>query len=275
MPELPEVQTVVDELGHRLTGRQFADGATFLWSRTAGYPDAAVFGTRLSGRTVVKMRRRAKYIIAELDNGELFVTHLRMTGNLHFARPGDPDHRYLRARLPLVDGGELRFADMRKFGRLYLGTLQEISAVTAIGRLGPEPLETDFTVDVLRESLTRRRGAVKAALLDQSVVSGLGNIYVDEALFRARIDPRRAAGSLSERDLQALHAGIGAALRQALANGGTSFRDYLSVAGARGENEPNLQVFRHHGEPCPRCGDPLQRIVVAGRGTHFCPRCQV
>jgi formamidopyrimidine-DNA glycosylase len=164
---------------------------------------------------------------------------------------------------------------MRKFGRLYLGTWEELSSVTSLGRLGPEPLESGFTADVLGRALAGRRGAVKAALLDQSVLSGLGNIYADEALFRAGIDPRRPAGSLDAREIEALHAGIGAALRQAIANGGTSFRDYLSVAGARGENEPNLQVFRHHGEPCPRCGRELQRIVVAGRGTHFCPHCQV
>jgi formamidopyrimidine-DNA glycosylase len=274
MPELPEVQTVVDELQGRLTGRRFVAGAEFLWPRTAGYPDAIALADQLAGRTVTGVRRRAKYIIVDLDNGELLVAHLRMTGNLHFAAAADPPHKYLRARLPLDDGQELRFADMRKFGRLYLGTPDELAAVTPLARLGPEPLEDDFTVDLLQQRLARRRGPLKSALLDQKVLAGLGNIYADEALFRAGIDPRRRADSLSGAELEALRAAIVATLHQALGSGGTSFRDYLSSSGRRGENGENLQVFRRHGEACLRCDQPLQRIVVGGRGTHFCPNCQ-
>jgi formamidopyrimidine-DNA glycosylase len=275
MPELPEVQTVVNELQERLTGRRFAEGATFLWERTAGFPAGTEFAERLAGREVTGMRRRAKYILADLDSGEQLVIHLRMTGNLHFADPSDPLHPHLRARLPLIDGQELRFADTRKFGRLYLGTPEELALVIPLHRLGPEPLDDDFTAEVLRARLSRRHGAIKAALLDQELLAGLGNIYVDEALFRARIDPRRPADSLSESEIEALHAGILASLHQAIGSGGTSFRDYLSTYGRKGDNEENLQVFRRHGEACPRCGNPLQRIVVGGRGTHFCPTCQV
>ncbi len=275
MPELPEVQTVVDQLRVRLDGSRFIPGGTFLWSGAAGYPDADELIARVTGRKVASVRRRAKYILIDLHDDVLFVVHLRMTGNLHFAAPGDPAHRYLRARFPLDTGEELRFADMRKFGRLYIGSLAELDTAIPLARLGPEPLDDRFTAGVLGERLAGRRGAIKSALLDQGVLAGLGNIYADEALFRAAISPLRPAGSLSAGELEALHAGICAALREALANRGTSFRDYLSLSGEPGDNEPYLLVFRRAGHPCARCGQPLTRIVVGGRGTHYCPNCQL
>ena len=274
MPELPEVQTVVGELGQRLVGRRFAPGAQALWARTIGHPSPMAFAERLAGQRVGGVRRRAKYILIELEGTDLLVVHLRMTGNLHFADTGAPEHPHLRARLPLEDGEELRFADMRKFGRLYLGTPDELAGVIPLGTLGPEPLEPDFSPKRLGSALAGKRGQIKPVLLDQTVVAGLGNIYVDEALFRAGIDPRRAAGSLTPAEVEVLHAGIQAALQQALGNGGTSFRDYLSTWGRKGSNQDELMVFRRHGEPCPRCGNPLERIVVGGRGTHLCPTCQ-
>jgi formamidopyrimidine-DNA glycosylase len=274
MPELPEVQTVVDELDERLKGRRFTAGAEVLWPRTIGHPDVASFADCLANQAIAAVERRAKYILVRLDSGDLLVIHLRMTGNLHFATPDSPYHPHLRARLPLDDGTEMRFADTRKFGRLYLGSEDELTAVIPLGRLGPEPLDAGFTVERLRERLAGRRGAIKPALLDQRVVAGLGNIYADEALFRAGIDPRRPADSLSDADLAALHAGIRAALTQALGNGGTSFRNYLNTWGRKGNNQEELLVFRRQGEGCPRCGQPLMRIVVGGRGTHICPACQ-
>ena len=274
MPELPEVQTVVDELQQRLVGRCFASGASFDLARTAGHPAAEAFSARLAGRCIIGVRRRGKYILIDLDSHELLVIHLRMTGNLHFAPAGTPAPPHLRARLPLQDGEELRFADMRTFGRLYLGTADELAAVIPLDRLGPEPLEEAFSVESLRARLHGRRGAIKPVLLDQQVIAGLGNIYVDEALFLAKIDPRRPADSLTEEDLLALHGAIRAVLNGALANGGTSFRNYLSTWGRKGTNQDQLQVFRRQGAACPRCGTPLIRIVVGGRGTHLCPTCQ-
>ncbi len=274
MPELPEVQTVVDELREHLTASRFGERAVFLWPGTAGYPEAKSLAARLVGRHVVDVRRRAKYILIELDDGALLVIHLRMTGNLYFARPSDTDDRYLRVRLPLSDGRELRFADKRKFGRLYLGSEEELASVIPLRRLGPEPLDDGFTVQLLRDRLRRRHRSIKSTLLDQSVVAGLGNIYADEALFRGGIDPRRLADSLREQELADLHAAIGAALREAVSDGGTSFRDYRNTSGRQGLHEAGLQVFRRHGQPCVRCGLPVQRTVVGGRGTHFCAYCQ-
>jgi formamidopyrimidine-DNA glycosylase len=274
MPELPEVQTVVDELQQRLVGRCFAAGAHFDLARTAGYPAAEAFSERLAGHYVSAVRRRGKYILIDLDNGELLVIHLRMTGNLHFAPSGTPAAPHLRARLPLADGEELRFADTRTFGRLYLGPPDDLAAVIPLDRLGPEPLEDAFTVESLRARLAGRHGAIKPLLLDQQVIAGLGNIYVDEALFLAKIDPRRPADSLTDADLIALHEAIQRVLTGALANGGTSFRNYLSTWGRKGTNQEQLQVFRRQGEACPRCDTPLIRVVVGGRGTHLCPACQ-
>ena len=274
MPELPEVQSVVDELSVRLRGRTFTAGAELPWPPTVAYPAPEDFAARLAHRAVLGTRRRAKYIIIDLGGGTILMAHLRMTGHIHFTAPEEPPDRHLRARLPLDDGTELRFADMRKFGRLYLGTEDELAAVTPLAKLGPEPLDADFTAELLGTRLSGRHGPIKPVLLDQTVLAGLGNIYVDEALFRAGIAPRRAADALSEADLAALREAIVATLSEALERGGTSFRDYLSVAGNRGGNMPNLRVFRRDGEPCPRCGLTLERTVLAGRGTHWCRGCQ-
>ena len=163
MPELPEVQTVVDELRQRLVGRTFASGATFPLPRTAGYPDAGTFSERLAGTSVRDVWRRGKYIMIDLDSGELLVIHLRMTGNLHFVPAGAPASPHLRAWLPLTDGEELRFSDVRTFGRLYLGTVEALAPVIPVWQLGPEPLEESFTVEILRTRLAGRRGAETGA----------------------------------------------------------------------------------------------------------------
>ena len=166
MPELPEVQTVVGELGQRLSGRRFAPGAEALWPRTIGHPGPTAFAERLAGLRVGGVRRRAKYILIELEGTDLLVVHLRMTGNLHFADAGAPAHTHLRARLPLEDGQELRFADMRKFGRLYLGTAEELAGVIPLGTLGPEPLESGL------QPRAARLGACRQTWPDQAGAAG-------------------------------------------------------------------------------------------------------
>ncbi len=274
MPELPEVQSVVDELAVRLRGRRFTAGAALPWPPTIAYPSPEAFIAGLADRAVIGVRRRAKYIIIDLDDGKVLMAHLRMTGHIHFTGTGDPPDRHLRVRLPLDDGSELRFADMRKFGRMYLGTEDELAVVTPLARLGPEPLDAGFTAEVLGARLSGRHGPIKPVLLDQSVLAGLGNIYVDEALFRAGIAPRRPADALSAAELAALREAIVATLSEALERGGTTFRDYLSVAGNQGSNMPNLRVFHRDGEPCLRCGSIVERTVLAGRGTHWCRTCQ-
>ncbi len=273
MPELPEVQTVASELQQRLPGRTIT-GAEVLWPRTVGHPSVDEFVALLRARRVESVDRRAKYVLIRLDDRSLLALHLRMTGRVTIepaARPRDPHTRLV---LRLDDGDELRFADMRKFGRWYFVPAGDTLPLASFATLGPEPLDEAFTPQVFAQRVAARRGNVKAALLDQRLVAGLGNIYADEALFRARIHPRRTLPSLSAAEVAALHAAIVAVLQRAIGRGGTSFSDYRTTWGQLGGYQEELDVFRRTGAPCPACGAPIERTVVAGRGTHYCPRCQ-
>lgn len=270
MPELPEVEYVARQLRRELVGQRFAE-VRVLWPRSVAGMEPPDFEARLVGRAVVEIGRRAKFLLLGLDDGQVVVIHRRMSGNLVFLPLDDPD-RHARVEFRLEDGRRLVFSDPRKFGRLLLARSEELPALFA--RLGPEPLEAAFTPAVLAERLAGRRGALKALLLDQSIVAGLGNIYADESLFRAGIHPLRAGDSLSGEEIARLHAGIQGALLTGIEHGGTSFDRHRDLYNEAGSNLEHVEVYRHTGEPCPRCGTPIARITVAQRGTHFCPRCQ-
>jgi len=274
MPELPEVQTVAAELQQRLPGRTIT-GAEVLCARTVGHPAADEFVTLLRARRVARVERRAKYVLIRLDDESLLAIHLRMTGRVTIEPAPSPRDPHTRLVLRLDHDDELRFADIRKFGRWYLVPPGDTLPLASFATLGPEPLDEDFTAEIFARRVAARRGNVKAALLDQRLVAGLGNIYVDEALFHARIHPRRTLPSLSAGEVAALHTAIVAVLRRAIGRGGTSFSDYRTTWGRLGGYQEELDVFRRTGAPCPACGTPIERIVVAGRGTHYCPRCQV
>ncbi len=273
MPELPEVQTIASELQQRLPGRTIT-GAEVLWPRTVGYPSADEFVTLLRARRIARVERRAKYVLIRLDDGSLLALHLRMTGRVTIEPAASARDPHTRLVLRLDGDDELRFADMRKFGRWYFVPAGGALPLASFAALGPEPLDEDFTPEVFARRVAARRGNVKAALLDQRLVAGLGNIYADESLFRARIHPRRTLPSLSAGEVVALHAAIVAVLRRAIGRGGTSFSDYRTTWGRLGGYQEELDVFRRTGAPCPACGTPIERTVVAGRGTHYCPRCQ-
>ncbi len=274
MPELPEVETVVRDLYTAgLIGRTIR-AITLRWHRTLDRPSIEEARLRLVGESIVGLGRRGKYILIHLSNGETLIVHLRMTGQLDVQRadaPLDPHHHIT---LTLDDGSELRFRDTRKFGRFYLVA----DPAEVIGALGPEPIDSDFTFEMLKARLANRHRQLKPLLLDQSFVAGLGNIYVDEALWRAKLHPERTSDSLSEAELEALFEAMRTVLEIGIRNSGTSLGEgstnYLSVAGRRGENKENLQVFRRTGLPCPRCGTPIERLVVGQRATHICPVCQ-
>ena len=275
MPELPEVETVVRDLrAHGLEGAVIRD-LVVRWPRTvAGLPPAD-FVKALRGRAVTGVTRRAKYIVLALDSGSRLLIHLRMTGKLRFIpageRPGKHDHVIIA-----FDGQRrLVFNDTRKFGRFLLCP----ASSDPFSNLGPEPLEDTFTVAALRKRLEGKRRMIKPLLLDQATVAGLGNIYVDESLWHAKIHPERRADTLSPLEIRRLHTAIRAVLRHAVDNGGTTTlgdgaTNFYSVAGHRGRNADALNVFRRDGLPCPRCGRILARSVVGQRGTHFCPACQ-
>lgn len=272
MPELPEVETTRRVLEPHLVGRTFT-GAVLDWPKAVAHPDPATFAERLAGRRVTGLDRRGKHLIIALDGGSRLIVHLRMTGSLQFGRQDAPLPAYTRNRLLLDGGDELRFVDLRKFGQLWLFAPGE-AARLPYDAAGPEPFDAAFTPEDLAARLQKRRTNVKAALLDQHVLAGLGNIYADEALFAAAIHPERRADTLTDEEIQHLHAAILAVLRQGVANLGTSYRDFVGPFMQRGNNLEQLQVWRREGKPCPRCGAPIVKQRVAGRGTHLCPNCQ-
>jgi len=274
MPELPEVETVVRDLrAHGLEGAVIRD-LVVRWPRTvAGLPPAD-FVKALRGRAVTGVTRRAKYIVLALDSGLRLLIHLRMTGKLRFAAAGEKPGPHDHVVVTLADARRLFFNDTRKFGRFRLCPEGE----DPLKDLGPEPLEATFTADVLRARLAGKRRLLKPLLLDQTTVAGLGNIYVDEALWHARLHPERRADTLTKPEIRRLHQAICGVLRRAVENCGTTLGDgeanFYSVAGHRGRNAETLKVFRRDGQPCPRCGKTLERSVVGQRGTHVCPVCQ-
>jgi formamidopyrimidine-DNA glycosylase len=264
MPELPEVETTARRLESDLIGRTI-ERVHLGWPRHT--PDPAALTALLPGRQVTHVGRRGKYLVIALDPPDrTLLIHLRMSGRLSIVPSDAPADPYAHTILKLDNGHELRFSDTRKFGKLYL--LSDPQQV--LGKLGPEPLSPDFTVAWLATALAARRRAIKPLLLEQTFVAGLGNIYTDEVLFRARIDPRRPADSLTGPEVERLHGAIRQVLREAIAHQGTSL-DWVYPEGTMQER---LQVYGREDEPCARCQTPIRRIVLGQRGTHFCPSCQ-
>ena len=266
MPELPEVETIRRDLAPLVLGRTVAavevDAGTI--DLLTGLPLDAL-RAELVGQRFVSLGRRGKYLLFGLDGGRTFVTHLRMTGRLVWRAAGDPPIEWQRARLALDGGHDLRWSDLRKFGTWDVVD----DAAEVVGKLGPEPLDEAFTAAFLRKLLAGRTAPVKAVLLDQRRVAGLGNIYVDEALYQARIRPDTPAGEVSRDAVARLRVACREVLERGIENRGASFSDYVD-----GRQHMYVQVFRRDGKPCYACGAEIVRSVVGGRGTHFCPRCQ-
>lgn len=274
MPELPEVETAVRSLRDPLVGRTIQSATFPADPGRMTNLDATHFAARIAGQRVERIERRAKYLIFVLSADTLIV-HLKMTGHLYVLPPSDESSfdRWLRVRFLLDNGQELRFSDTRKFGRVLLVS----DPAEILPKLGPEPLEDDFTPEVFREHLKRRKGALKVLLLDQSFVAGVGNIYADEALHIARLHPLREASSLSKAEADRLYAGIREALADGVRYQGASVNSYRKPDGTRGEAQQQLRVYRELGnldKPCPDCGGAITKIFFGGRGTHFCLNCQ-
>jgi formamidopyrimidine-DNA glycosylase len=274
MPELPEVENTVRDLKPLLVGRRVLD-VHILWPRLVHDKSPEAFAAELTDRQIVNTDRRGKYLLFPLDNGRTWVVHLRMTGQLHVVPAESEVERHVHAVLSLDNGQQLRYRDARKFGRFYL--VDELECVVAM--LGPEPLSERFTPLELFNRLQGRRAAIKTLLLDQRVVAGLGNIYADEALFKAGIDPRRPAHTLTQADCNRLHAAIRQTLATAIREGGSSLggsalTNYRRPTGVQGRYQQRHQVYHLAGQPCPVCGAPIERVRLAQRSTHFCPQCQ-
>ena len=277
MPELPEVQTVVNEIiKQKLVGETIKDVEILVPALVAPM-DKADFSQALKGRKITDLSRRAKYIVATLDNGTFFISHLRMSGHFVTIDAKEERGRFERARITFANGKALRYDDIRKFGRFNLTRDKE----EILGKLGPEPLEKSFTPKLLFDLLPKDKKiklCIKAWLLDQSHVAGLGNIYVDEALWLAKIHPERPAASLTLEEAKALRDAIQSVLKKGIANSGTSLGhtqgNFISADGKHGNNAETLNVFHRQGKPCPRCKTIIIKTVVAQRGTHLCPKCQ-
>lgn len=269
MPELPEVETVARLLAPHLVGRT-VQRVEVLWARSIAQPDVATFRARLVGARIEAITRRGKYLIFALAPHGYLLTHLRMSGR--YLLGADITTPHVRVFFILDDERALAFVDPRKFGRLAL-----VSALEEhLPELGPEPLSSAFTVEHLASCLAHRRGALKAVLLDQRCVAGLGNIYACEALWHAQLAPQRPADTLNLAEVTRLHAAIQHVLSAAILDGGTSLddRQYVFPDGGTGRHQLELAVYGRAGEPCPRCGTPVRRSVIAQRGTYFCPVCQ-
>jgi formamidopyrimidine-DNA glycosylase len=269
MPELPEVETVVRDLRPLITGATIVD-ATTLWARTLRGISADEFSDGIAGRRIEGVGRRAKQIVVELSGGAFLTIHLKMTGQLFVVPQGGTEDPYVRLVVSLEDGREIRFRDIRKFGKIGL-----YGAETAdpFAKIGPEPLADAFTVRAFRRRLRGRKGRLKPLLLDQTFIAGVGNIYADEALWAARLHPLRTARTLRPADERHLWLEIRRILAEAVVRRGSSIDDYTAPDGD-GEMQDHLAVYQRTGEPCLRCGRSIRRIVVGGRATHFCSWCQ-
>ncbi|MEO1429112.1 MAG: DNA-formamidopyrimidine glycosylase [Cyanobacteria bacterium J06632_19] len=301
MPELPEVETVRRGL-NQLTLKRKITGGDVLLNRTIAYPFSAEdFLNGLEKREIITWHRRGKYLIAELSsvlgdkgtrgqedkgNSSSLATlpfpssslgvHLRMTGQLLWLNQNEPLHKHTRIRLFFGEEWELRFVDQRTFGQMWWvpPKVETQSIITGLAKLAADPFSTEFTVDYLVEKIKNRRRPIKTALLDQSVVAGLGNIYADEALFLSRIQPQTLCLNLQREQIQRLHSAIIQVLKTSIEAGGTTFSNFLNVKGVNGNYAHLAWVYNRTGEPCRTCSNPIERIKLAGRSSHFCPQCQ-
>ena len=287
MPELPEVETVRRGLNNLIIGKVVA---TETHDTAKGFPNTpADVRAFLSGATITAVRRRAKVLMIDLSTGYSLVIHLKMTGQLVYVgetrfgagHPNDslvntlPD-KSTRVTLMFTDGSALYFNDQRKFGWMRLMPTVEIPNIDFMQKVGPEPLSDEFTAEIFMQRMQRRKKtSIKAALLDQSVLAGVGNIYADESLWGAKIHPSRQVQSITDAEFTALYTDLREVMNLAIAKGGSSNHTYINAEGKKGSYMDFARAFRREGQPCPRCGATIEKLRVAGRGTHICPVCQV
>lgn len=273
MPELPEVETIVADLRPHLVGRTIVH-CELRFPTIVRHPEPERFIDSITGLRIEGVGRRGKFILIALGAGRLLVVHLGMSGQLRLVDAATEVPNHTHAILELDDGRQLRYRDPRRFGRLLLGTEDELLTSGTLPRLGPEPIDPTFDADELFKRIRRRRASLKAVLLDQATVAGVGNIYADESLHRARLRPDRAAGSLSRKSVRRLHESLRDSLETAIRNRGSSVDTYRDAWGEVGNQQESLLVYGRAGEPCFTCGRPLAMLRIGGRTTVFCRRCQ-
>lgn len=276
MPELPEVETVCRGL-NQLTLRQVFQGGEVLLNRSIAHPASVEdFWAGLKETKIEQWQRRGKYLLAKLDSGGYLGLHLRMSGQLLWVKQSEPLAKHTRVRFFFPQEQELRFIDLRTFGRVWWvpPEVNPETIITGLKKLGVEPFSDKFTLHYLKEKLKNRRCAIKTALLDQSIVAGVGNIYADEALFLGKISPLREASSLNEVEIEQLHHGIISVLKTGIEEGGTTFNSFLNLLGVNGNYMGRAWVYGREGEGCRVCQTLIKRYKISGRSSHFCPQCQ-
>ncbi|MQS88734.1 DNA-formamidopyrimidine glycosylase [Companilactobacillus mishanensis] len=273
MPEMPEVETVRRGLLDLVKDRRIENVEIRYQNLITG--DVDEFKETVTGATITDIDRRAKFLLIHLDNGYTIISHLRMEGKYRVSADPAMIDKHSHAIFSLDNGQKLIYNDVRKFGRMQLWPTDRLAENKSIAKLGPEPLSTEFTFENIKPRIIRHRKDIKTVLLDQSVMSGLGNIYVDEVLWQAKIHPETPANHLTDEDIKKIIECSNHEIDIAIKSGGSTVRSYLDAAGHAGTMQNSLKVYGKEGEPCERCGTEIEKIKVGGRGTHFCPKCQV
>jgi formamidopyrimidine-DNA glycosylase len=269
MPELPEVETVTNQLRPHITGRTITE-VNLLWERMVKGQDPAEFLQMVNGQKILEMTRQGKYMIVHLGSGNKLIIHLKMTGSLILGTTESELPLYTRAIIHLDDGQNVFFRDPRKFG--ILNAVKDLKAID--GKLGPEPFGPDFTLEYFSQGVLKRSAPVKSIILDQKFIAGVGNMYADEALFLARLDPRRPGNKVKKAELKRLFDAIKEVLTAGIKYGGASVVTYYHPDGTVGTAHQHFNVAHNLAKVCPVCGGPVERVVVGGRGSYFCPKCQ-
>lgn len=273
MPEMPEVEIIRRSLVDKLINKQIIN-IEILLPRLIKWPSATNFEAMVIGRTITDMKRRGKYLLIYLDNSNVIVIHLRMTGRLCYVSPDMNRDAYTRILFHLDNGDVLIYADTRTLGTLYALGQDEMWRISGLVNMGPEPLSKEFTVEYLKNILAGSRSKIKSLLLNQKYIGGLGNIYVDECLIISKIHPERSCNEVKDNEVSQLYSAINKVIGEGIKDGGTTFRDYRDGNGDKGSHQQNLLAYGRTGLPCQFCGTAIEKIEVGGRGTHFCPHCQ-
>ncbi|MUV39350.1 DNA-formamidopyrimidine glycosylase [Lentibacillus sp. JNUCC-1] len=273
MPELPEVETIKETLKHLVLNKTITKADVY-WPKMIKHPDdVGVFKEWIKGQTIQDVKRKGKFLMFQL-NDYVLVSHLRMEGKYSVDAGNEPVKKHTHVVFDLNTGEQLRYNDVRKFGTMHLFVKGTELTQKPLNQLGPDPFETTFTVDNLNEKCQKTNRVIKAVLLDQSIVAGLGNIYVDETLFKAQVHPLKPANTLTKKEIADVHAQAIDTLAEAVRQGGTTIRSYVNTQGAMGMFQQKLAVYGQTGQPCPVCGAPVVKLKAAGRGTHICTSCQ-
>lgn len=273
MPELPEVETIRRQLAPKVAGRVIT-AVEIALPRLIKHPDIVCFEREIAGKVIEGLERRGKYLLFRLAGDLTLIIHLRMTGRLFYRAAEIARDAHTYVVFGLDNGFEIRYADSRTLGTIYLMTDAELPQIKGLDEMGPEPLTPAFDLPYFQHLLVNRKTKIKGLLLDQRRVGGLGNIYVDESLALAGIDPERQANSLSSDEIRRLYHAVNRVIEEGIEHGGTSFRDYVDEEGKAGSHQLHLRVYGRRREPCHICGTAIERKEVAGRGSYYCPKCQ-